>query len=548
MSSISSLSRMVSALAANQQALNTTAQNLSNVNTPGYVRQQVLMKDGSYSTIGQNAITTLSVGMGTDVDAIRQVRDIFLDQSFREESGREGFYGAQADAVNEIETILGETEGESFSGIMDDLWNSISELSKHPDGLETRGLFIQSAVIFVEKSNLIMEQMANYQNDVNQEIVDTVDRINYLGGEIQEMNALISRSEVGGGNANDYRDARNSYLDELAGLINISYREDASGEVLVSVENVPFVQKGYYQEMTTEQAEAKSTLLVPTWPHLNTTVFNFDNPTGPEYDNDVGRLKGLVMARGSRQADYTDLADQSVYEDELKDSVIMLAQAQFDTLVHGVVTLINDIVAPNTDSGPPNYLDDSSYGDTAPYGLDGSRGNEIFSRTYVDRYTVIAGPPETYEYNEEDATNGSSLYSAGNLQVNPTVKANYDTIALSRELGAAGDNSVVSEILNAWQEDFLVLETGTSGTTNINDFYSSFIGGIGGIGNVATKQMESQELMALQIDNQRSQLMGVSSDEELANMMKYQHAYNAASRVVSVVDSMLDKIINGMAV
>lgn len=111
MSSISSLSRMVSALTANEQALNTTAHNLTNVNTPGYVRQQVLMNESRYIHIGESGTSTMSVGMGSSVNSIRQVRDIFLDQSYREESGRQGFYGAKSKAIDEIETILGETEG-----------------------------------------------------------------------------------------------------------------------------------------------------------------------------------------------------------------------------------------------------------------------------------------------------------------------------------------------------------------------------------------------------------------------------------------------------
>lgn len=540
MSSISSLSRMVSALMASEQALNTTAHNLTNVNTPGYVRQQVLMNESNYDHIGNAGTHTMSIGMGTDINEIRQVRDIFLDQTFREESGREGFYAAQSQAIDEIETILGETEGESFSKIINDLWNSISELSKHPDGLETRGLFIQSAVIFVEKSNLIMEQLNNYQKDVNTEIYDTVDRINEIGAQIHQLNDTISKAELSGGNANDYRDTRNSLVDELATLVNISYREDADGNMLVNIENVPFVQKGILMEMSTTQAEVMSPMVVPYWPHINEKVFNFDNPVGPDFDNDVGRLKGLVMARGTRQADYTDLQDPVIYEEELKDSVIMLAQAQFDNLVHGIVTMINGVVAPNT-TGSPAYLDDAAYGNTAPYGLDGSQGNEIFKRKYFDRYDSGTG-----EYNEEVSTNGYSLYSAGNLEINAAVLEDYDKIALSANLGYDGDNSVVAEILRKWDENFGSLEPGTTGQSNFIDYYRGFVGNLGNLGFIATQQMENQDLMATQIDNQRNMLMGVSSDEELGNMMKYQHAYNAASRVVTVVDQMIEQVVTSL--
>ncbi len=539
MSSISSLSRAVSALMANQTALNTTAHNLTHVNTEGFVRQQVLFKESPYDHIGKSGTSTKSIGMGTDIQTIRQVRDIFLDQSYREESGRMGFYGAQANAVEEIETILGETEGESFSKMLDNLWVSLNELSKHPDGLETRGSFIQNAVIFVEKSNLIMEQINNYQSNLNGEVLDTVDRINVIGKEIKQMNDLIARSEIPGGNANDYRDQRNLLLDELSGLVDVSYREEADGTVLVSVENVPFVIRGNFYPMDVVQAEPFSNLVVPNWPNLGVQVFNFDNPVGPSYDNDIGQLKGMIMARGTRSANYTDLQNAAVYTNEIKDSVVMQVQAQFDNLIHGIVTMVNDIVSPKT-AGTPAYLDIAN----APYGLDGSQGTEIFVRKHMERYDATSIPAG--QYNEEDPSNLISLYSAGNIQLNSKVAANYNLINLSANLGYDGDNSVVQNMLQAWDAPFSALEPGTSGVMTFREYYTGLVGSIGSIGSVATLQMENQELMSDQINNQRLMHTGVSSDEELGNMMKYQHAYNAAARVVTTVDAMIEQIVTSL--
>lgn len=539
MPSMSSLSTVISALKSSQTALNTTAHNLTNIETEGYVRQQVLFNESNYQTYGTNAVTSLSVGSGIDVDAIRQVRDIFLDQSYREESGRMGYYSAQADAVAEIETILGETEGEAFSTMMDNLWESINELSKHPEGLETRGSFIQNAVVFVEKANLIMEQIDDYQTNLNAEIISNVDRINEIGQSIDELNDQISKAEVSGANANDYRDQRNLLLDELSGMVNITYREEADHTVMVNIENVPFVIKGLSYEMDVTQAEPFSDLVVPNWPHLDREVFNTADPVGPAYDNDIGSLKGMVLARGTRSADYTDLADEDVYENEIEGSIVMQAQAQFDNLIHGIVTMVNDLVAPNTATDPA-YLDTAS----APFGLDGSQGNEVFVRKYMDRYDETSVP--TGQFNEEDPTNIYSLYSAGNIEVNPDILANFNLIALSSVDGSDGDNTVVETMLEAWDATFSSLEPEASSAMNFKDYYIGFVGNLGSIGNVATSQMENQELMSTQIDNQRTSLTGVSSDEELGNMMKYQHAYNAAARVVTVVDSMIEQVVTSL--
>lgn len=548
MSSISSISRAVSGLMSNQQALNTTAHNLTNVNTPGYVRQQVLMKDANYLSLGENATTKLQLGLGADVMSIRQVRDQFLDLAYRGENGRYGFYSAQGNAVEEIENILGETEGEAFSKILNDLWVSMNELSKHPEGLETRGSLIQNATLFVEKSNLVMTQFNEYQSNLNTEISNKVDDINRIGLEIQALNETIVSKESDGGNANDYRDSRNNLIDELSYLVDIRVTEDIQGNALINVENVPFVTLSGVNEMGVAQAEAFSQLIDPIWPHLsevgppvdNHKVFNFDNPTGPQYDNNKGELKGLIMSRGSRPANYTDLglysgapasAEQD-YLDNVQPSVIMSIQAQFDNLVHGVVTMVNDALSPVI-GGPPGTMDPN-----APYGLDGSQGVELFTRKYMDRYDGLGN------FNQEDPSNEFSLYSASNIQINPDILVDYNKLTISAQLGVDGDSSVVESILTKWQEPFSVLEPDAAGEMNFFDYYNSFVADLGRRGNSINNQVANQEVLTVQIENQRTQLMGVSTDEELGNMIRFQHAYNASARVVTVVDQMIERLIN----
>lgn len=536
MPSISTLSTAVSALMASQTALNTTGHNLTNVNTKGFVRQQVLFKENAYRNVGNTGIGPMSIGSGADIAAIRQVRNIFLDASYREEQGRMGFYDKQAEAVNEIESILGETEGESFSKITEQLWKSLNELKKHPEGLETRGNFVQNAVIFIKRANLIMEQINDYQNNLNKEVVANVDRINEIGKQIDTLNSKISQNELDRANANDYRDQRNLLLDELSTMVNITYNEVADGTVQVSVENVPFVIEGGYFKMNTVPSEAKSNMLKPHWPHLSTDVFNFKNPVGPEHQNDVGSLKGMLMARGTRSANYTDLQNKTTYEDGVQTSVVMKAQAQFDNLIHGMVTLINNTVSPIT--GTPPVFDQAN----APFGLNGTQKTEIFSRKYMDRFDNTTPG----NFNQEDPTNRSSLYSAGNLAINPEILADYNKINLSATKGNNGDSSVVKKILDAWEAPFSTLEPGATAKMNFKQYYTGYVGELGSLGNVAKAQKENQELMAKQIDNKRLSSTGVNTDEELGNMLKYQHAYNAAAKVVSVVDTMMEQVVTSL--
>lgn len=522
MSSISSLSRAISGLQASQYGLQATAHNMANVNTPGYVRQQVLMKDSSYFKIGSNGNSNLMVGMGTDVQALRQVRDMFLDGAFRNEASRYGYYNSGADALDEIQTILGEIEGESMEKVLEKFWKSLNELSKHPDGREARGTFVQSAVLFVNKANLIMEQLDEYQLNLNKQVTDKVDEINRLGEEINILNDKIVKYEINGDNANDYRDARNNALDQLAQIIDITYKEDKLGNVSVKAEGFDFVSLGNVNKMELEQAVPNSPLVSPIWKATGQRVFNLDTEISAEKENDRGSLKGILLSRGTRRANWKDTEIASDFNDNVKPSIIMRTQAKFDLFVHSVVTTINDNIAPITRDGP--------------YGLDGSRNIEIFKRKHMDRYTGTT-------FNDENA-GSDSLYSAGNLEINPEVLNDYDKICITRVPGELENNDIVEEIKTEWQNPLLDEYPGCDSKLNINEYYVSFVGDIGNIGKVTKTQMENQQILIAQIDNQRSILMGVSSDEELGNMMKYQHAYNASARVVTVVDQMLDQVIN----
>ena len=103
MGGMSSLYIGVSGLQASQNAINTTAHNLSNLHTPGYVRQQVVFSDRKYETLSIGPVYYNQSGRGVSVMDIRHIRDVLLDKAYRQESGREAFYESQAQVIEEIE-------------------------------------------------------------------------------------------------------------------------------------------------------------------------------------------------------------------------------------------------------------------------------------------------------------------------------------------------------------------------------------------------------------------------------------------------------------
>jgi flagellar hook-associated protein 1 FlgK len=304
--------------------------------------------------------------------------------------------------------------------------------------------------LFVNRTDLISKQLNDYQLNMNEDVKSMVSRINEIGDEIYQLNEVIVSYEIGDGNANDYRDQRNILVDELSKLIDVSAKEDSAGNVKVRIENTEFITTAGVNHMGLEASEPYSNLVSPVWPHVaNYPVFNFDVAITPESNNDKGALKGLLITRGIRQGSYTDMIDQATYEADIKPSIIMNAQAQFDQLVHGIATTINDILSPNT-VGPPPMLDTAN----APYGLDGTQGFEVFKRTYVDRYNGLN------EYNVEDPLDPYTLYSSGNLEINQELLTDYDKLPLQKLLNEPGDSTIINDILNAWDQPFSSLEPG----------------------------------------------------------------------------------------
>ena len=618
----------VSGLNAAQSSLNATAHNITNADTKGYVRQQVLTVDKEYAKTA-TVRGMDQTGHGTIIDKIRQLRDRFLDAAYRKESGRQGFYQAQAEAVTEVENLFGELEGTTFQSSMEGLWKAVQELQKEPESKVASTALVETANTFIERCQSISAQLKSFRQDLNLKVKNTVDRINTIGKRINELNTLIRKEEAGEQEANDYRDERNKLLDELGGYVKMSYKEVRDGTVLVTVEGTQFVTEFGINEIGLKTTDDGLNLHTPVW-NFDTNdngepreVFNFSVPPTAAADTDIGSLKGLLLSRGT-QGRYTDIPVQpkpedyengeedeyyisammafeeakTNYNNRIAPSLLTNTEAQFDQLIHGLTTMINDVLAPNltatwTDGGtpvwrnsegkilegdeiPPIDIDDLdeykieekdalgkptgrykvSILDTknAPVSSDSSKtpGNALFERKSRPRYKeldlemdgkkVMLYNSEDYDPNNEDSK--YSMYSMGELEVNKNIRENVSLIPLSYNTNT-GDYSMdtAAKLNKIWDKKFAVLNPNTLTKNDIMEYYTSFTSEIANTGHTRKALAKSQDVTKTSVDNQRQQVLGVSSDEELTHMIKFQQAFNAASRYITVIDEMLEHVV-----
>lgn len=553
----------VSGLKTSQDALNTTAHNLSNIQTPGYVRQQVLQSDKIYNNIGYASVSNMQVGLGVNLADVRQVRDFFLDQEYRKEAGRSAFYQACYEAAYETESFFHELEGATYQDCMKDLWNSIEELSKMPESKVNKEYFVLKASEFLKRSTAVYDSLCGYQDNLNKQVANQVSKINELGQKIKYFNDKIVGIELAGiEEANDYRDARNQALDELAELANITYETDAEGFVTVKIEGSQFVTRDRVNEMS-YTTDSITGFYTPVWQHEgNAEVFDLSLEISTEKDTNVGSLKAILLARGAHRANYTDIAslNQAVedgtmtkeqaakaYEKNIGSSIVMKTQAEFDQLVHGIVTMINDTLCLDEyadENGPATELF-IRIGELERYEKDADGNYLVDADGYyipIKEQNHLTDTKGNYHAVGQGSGVYNNLYTVGNLMINPAVLANSGLLEFEAENGQTKYN-IAKMMIDKWESEFSTLNPMEENKMNFATYYTGFMDSLSNTISVYQGIAEGQESMVTKTDFARQEIMGVSSDEELTNMIRFQNAYNASSRYINVVNEMLEHLL-----
>jgi len=550
-----------SGLQNSQNALNTTANNLANVDTKGYVRQQVLFADRDYVTFDSKAaISKQQAGLGLNIADVVHTRDYFLDKYYRTENGRQAFYEASSEAVGNVEDAFQELEGEQFQETLKEFWVSFEELSKAPDSEVYQNLVIQKATLFLERTQGIYDNLKSYQQKINIKVNEAIDRINELGHTIQDLNQQIIRIEAGGvETAMTLRDERDNALDELSTLAKVDFSESADGAVKVKVENVEFIDEVHVYEIRgiTDQLTG---FVNPVWPQLSdmgreqyTDVFDFTVDISSQLNTDIGKLKGLVLSRGDKFATYRDVTGLSAeeYNNGAGMSVMMSAEAELDQMVHSIVTAINDVLSPTTTKSFVG-ADGTVYNNVRVWdeengclGTDGQKpGRELFVRRGCDRYTEVAGNDGKtyYVYNEEDDIDTSKMYTIQGMTINPDLLEAETGLPHLKSNGEPGWD-MAEKLVQLWNQKSMTINPNNTDPCTFKEYYQRMMDEIAVEGSVYEGLSTSLSGEVTSIDNNRQQVFGVSSDEELQNMIKYQNAYNASSRFINVISEMLEHLV-----
>lgn len=448
------------ALLTQQKAVDVTGHNIANANTLGFSRQRVNLETNEPISIKPG-----QMGTGVRAREIRRIYDKFLGVQINNENKSLGRWESQKDTLERVEMIFDESTGFGLNQAMSEFWNAWQDLVNNPAGLGERSALLAKTEQMTQNFQKVHTDLRQIQDDIDDSIMGTVEEINLITQQIADLNRKISQVEIGGQNANDYRDKRDLLLQELSLKIDINSFENDEGKVTVMVcGGRPLVENTSAWDLSTETVSG----------HENVVWIDGDgNSVDITSGISGGKLKGWIETRD------VDIPDYS---------------SRLDTLAQEIITQVSGLHA----SG---------------FGLDGSTGNDFFNGT-----------------------------SASDIEVNPAIIADKNLIAAAGGAawtGQVGDNSNAIAIVNL--QNTLTMNVGTA---TFDDYFNSLVSDVGSAVQAATTNFDHETVMVTHLNNQKESISGVSLDEEMINLVKFQHAYDSAAKLISTVDELLATVIN----
>ncbi len=327
-------------LYAYQAALNTTAHNISNSETEGYTRQ--VMGQKADKALRMNSTYGMA-GTGVGVTGVTQLRDMYYDIKFRNNSTILGEYTSKSHYMTEIENYFNEVSVEGFTTTFNSMYDSLQELSNNASSLTVRTQVINYAKSLTDYFNSLSQNLKNIQEECNFEIRNMVDKINSNAQQIAALTKQINTLEVRGGWANDLRDQRNLLVDELSQVANVSVTERVVGDgigitsYVIKIDGQTIVDGGNYNTLQVIPREKKQNqndvegLYDVAW--ANGQVFNLGSQNlggslGALYEirdgNNRHNLQGSISAiKGDSSVTVTDTSINEIERLNIPESGVI---------------------------------------------------------------------------------------------------------------------------------------------------------------------------------------------------------------------------------
>ncbi len=566
-------------LLSQQANIDIIGHNVANVNTPGYSRQV-----GIVQATPPLADALGMRGTGVATTRIMNLYDRFIGMQLNIENSNKGMWEARSSTLADLERTFNETGDYGLLPVIGEFWNAWEDLANNPEGIAQRVSVVEKSKILTASLNSVNEDLLTQERILGQSLEDGVQQLNNLTAQVANLNQTISENELLGNDANDLRDRRNNLLTQIAAMIDINYFENDRSQVTILSANGKSLVQGnesynlrvdfdplggdpqivwhndsYPMNETMQSGKLRGWL--DGWDDLKTAhnelkelssalIFyvNQQHVQGYDLEGEAGGVffehaislsqgmdnqgDGVLTfdtARGIDGVDWENLQNYDDFEirfnadypgpptatgneftivDITTGETIDSSNVDIDTSVVGEISIGFNGVDPNDPTNHGGYFVKIQYGSgTAP------RSGDTFSLSFRDNAARTVGV-------------------SGALADPVKVAASDNPLEVPGNNGAALKIAQLQHAL-----------TMSSGSSSFNEFYSSVVGKVGALAQMAKNNGEHSAMVAEQLQLKQESVSGVSIDEEMTNLIRFQQAYSASARIISKVDELLDNII-----
>ena len=553
----STLSSAKLGLLAQQLAIEVTGQNVANIETEGYSRQDVSFEANTprghikYGGLHQ-------LGTGVRIASIERAHDQFLFTQIMDEGDLTGSTEVKKEIFEQLEVLFNEGSGRSLNDALSLFFSSIHDLATNARGLPERVDLISKAEHLSSTFNQTGNQLFTIQRNIDATIETEVAKINTLTTQIGKLNESIHANEpTSQYKANDLRDNRDRLVKELSKKIDIQLVQESDNQISLTLKDgTALVLKDQVFDLSTS---------------INANNESFNDvyiDSGSTTKNITSTIKGGEL-RG-----YLDMRDTEVESVLDKMNILSGSFIQEFNSIHregfGIdgssgldfftpldVTVDHDVdntgtaVVSMTNASPTTISVDEfeiAFTDSNEFTL-----NNLTTNASSGTFTFTTG--STFNIKDGFAVAISGTAASGDkvtfsvsedaaslMSVSSTITADGQKIAAGTTTNGDGGNALLMADLQNELVFNSVTWSSESGSFTVDEYYNAVVSTIGIKSFSAQATLRQQEGVMLQLNSRRESISGVSIDEEMIKMIKFQQAYNASARMISMVDEMLDTL------
>ncbi len=560
-----------SGLYVNQEAMNITGNNVANVNTPGYTaeRAEIVSSMPMFTHPG-------TFGTGAEVYQIISARNDLIDKRTRAAYKEESYYNTMNSTLDDVQNIFNEENDVGLKSSMDQFFNAWHALALNPDLETARQQVLEKGKTLADNINASYKSLSDIKNGLDQQTGYITQQINSLSKRIADLNYEIKKGELGkNDHANSLRDERSVLLDKLNKLADVTilegaYNSETKPEMTVLLGGMPIVSGTTYNTVVAEK--------------LNGEQYNkiyFVDSAGVKQDI-TNRIKGGELGATLK----------------LRDNTLTQYQKDINNIAQTLIQQVNILHSSGTGlTAYPQIVgsyriknSDAVISSTNATGLDIPVQTGSFKVKVTDNngndvgtYTVKVSSSDTFNdvvnnFNAElnqYATMSLSSPKDGNIQIvaqnGYKISFVYDS---SHFLAATGVNTFFNghgaqdmSVSSVLQNDPSKIAAGktlkpgdssnaesiaqlqlkkvmVNNTQSIDEYYNAFLGVVGSTKQRYDSIYKAKQATVHQLETTKQSLEGVSLDEEAANLIKFERAYQANAKFISVIDDMTQTLLN----